>query len=46
MIASKFSTSQKRATREYAGNACNEKKPFEEHGYVVDMWRRANGVGK
>jgi hypothetical protein len=21
----------------------NEKKPFEEHGYCVDMWRRANG---
>src|SRR5438132_2134628 len=21
----------------------NEKKPFEEHGYVVDMWQRANG---
>jgi hypothetical protein len=21
----------------------NEKKPFEEHGYVVDVWRRANG---
>jgi hypothetical protein len=21
----------------------NEKKPFEEHGYVVDVWRRASG---
>ena len=21
----------------------NEKKPFEEHGYVVDVWRRATG---
>jgi hypothetical protein len=21
----------------------DEKKPFEEHGYVVDVWRRANG---
>src|SRR6266851_9868097 len=21
----------------------NEKKPFEEHGYVVDVWRRGNG---
>jgi hypothetical protein len=22
----------------------DEKKPFEEHGYCVDMWRRANGT--
>jgi ketosteroid isomerase-like protein len=21
----------------------DEKKPYEEHGYVVDVWRRANG---